>query len=70
MLTKHRYLRGPYRKDAKLTPAAVKQTKKGVVRSAQHAAEKKPLNRGIKGNHATKYARFAKMMKKLAPHIT
>jgi DNA/RNA endonuclease G (NUC1) len=68
-LRRHGYLKN-YKKDAKLSASAVAQTAKGFKRSAEHAAEKKPLNRGVAGDHASKYHRFAKMMKRLAPRVT
>jgi len=61
-LSKHGYLKGPYRKNAKL-PKTVKQTQKGVRRSFQHGMEKGPLGGGLPGTGISKYNRFIKMFK-------
>lgn len=61
-LTKHGYLKGPYKKDGKI-PEATKQTAKGTRRTFQHAGEKKPLGGGVTGSPSSKYNRFVKMFK-------
>ena len=67
-LTKHGYLKGPYRANTKL-PKATRQTQKGVRRTFQHSMEKKPLGGGVPGTGATKYAKFKKMFRSLEPDL-
>lgn len=66
-LTKHGYLKGPYREAGKLSD--VKPTQKGVRRAMQHAFEKRPLNGGIKGTPAEKFKKFRKMFKDIEPTV-
>lgn len=68
-MTKHGYLKGPYRKNTKLPRATAQQTAKGSRRSFQHGMEKGPLGGGVKGNGTAKFKRFMRMFKRLEPSI-
>jgi len=68
-LTKHGYLKGPYRVNTKL-PKAVRQTSKGSRRTFQHSNEKKPLGGGIRGKPEEKYAKFKKMFRDIEAEVT
>lgn len=67
-LTKHGYMKGPYRINTKL-PKATRQTSKGTRRSFQHGMEKGPLNKGIPGTGATKARKFDKMFKEIEKDV-
>jgi hypothetical protein len=67
-MTKHGYLKGPYRVNTKL-PKAVTQTGKGTKRSFQHGMEKAPLDGGVAGTGTTKFKKFVTMFKTLEPTL-
>lgn len=67
-MTKHGYLKGPYRKNGKL-PKTTEPTGKGSRRNMQHSMEKGPLGKGVSGNGGAKFARFTRMFRDLEPKI-
>lgn len=66
-LTKHGYLKGPYREDGKVKD--VKPTQKGARRAMQHANEKQPLNGGIPGSPPSKFQKFRRIFKDIEPTV-
>jgi len=66
-LTKHGYLKGPYREGGKLD--SVKPTQKGVRRAMQHAFEKRPLGGGIKGTPPSKFSQFRSVFREIEPEV-
>lgn len=66
-LTKHGYLKGPYRETGGLD--TVKATQKGTRRAMQHAMEKHPLNGGIKGSPAEKFNKFRNLFRQIEPTV-
>lgn len=66
-LTKHGYMKPPYREDGKV--ADVKPTQKGSKRAMQHAMEKHPLNGGIKGSPPEKFQKFKNIFREIEPTV-
>ena len=66
-LTKHGYLKGPYKETGKVSD--VRPTQKGVRRAMQHAFEKKPLGGGISGSPPEKYAKFKNIFREIEPTV-
>lgn len=67
-MTKHGYLKGPYRKNGKL-PKTTEPTGKGARRNMQHSMEKGPLGKGVSGNGSAKFNRFTRMFRDLEPKM-
>lgn len=68
-LTRHGYLKPPYKEGGKIKDGAAKPTQKGVRRAMQHAREKHPLGGGIKGSPHEKYQKFKKMFKSIEKKV-
>jgi hypothetical protein len=66
-LTKHGYLKGPYKEAGKVSD--VRPTQKGVRRAMQHAFEKNPLNGGIKGSPPEKFQKFKNIFREIEPTV-
>lgn len=66
-LTRFGYLKGPYREAGKVKD--LKVTQKGSRRAMQHSFEKSPLNGGIQGDPAAKYAKFQNLFKSIEPTV-
>jgi len=66
-LTKHGYLKGPYKEAGKVSD--VRPTQKGVRRAMQHAFEKHPLNGGVKGSPPEKFQKFKNIFREIEPTV-